>query len=769
MNINSIHRGFWLLVLVLGGLQVATAQTTYLTVGCGGGVPNFTSLRLAFSYVESNTFPGDVDISICSGTYNENAYITGSGLSTPGAKVYVHSATYNPADVTLRPFSLFQPQVLRIHGFQGMEFEGLTLEVATAGTGIRRHVVRTQAAAGDLAFKNCRMLGKRPLGGIYNPENYAVIRAVSLNDPLQLFDCEITGGAMGINVATASGLAILNVQGCHLFNVETDGIRVDVPIFLTQIDDSHINLVGSGDWNGVTTTYGPGTRLFMDSTVIITNGGNRVHGILARAEEVQLTHNAVLMADHSKAFGITLHPEASFVDIADNRVDYPGLMISSIRPDSFMGIQRPPAVLGNNNQLDHLFFEGNEVRCDGADDGQGIYVEFNGEDVNNGVKANGNLVDLDDWGSNVASEIAGIGLRSIVEGEVSSLELSENRVQVKAKGGNFSFGVVVESFYSLDHITCFNNTIHYISTVQGPSGTAWYLRRLQGDVGKNVYLGNNMVSVLRQDNRAVTGLHISMEAASNHYLWHNSVNVYGNHQSYTSWALEVDGSSSGGAVDLQDNIFSNVTDGLAFENQGYLGNWSFSESNCYYVGSGPRIGKWGATTLATLADFQAITPSTWDNLSVDFNPGFVAGDDLHLAAGSSLLGYNGKKLIFGGPTLVLNQDIDGDARTLIDNREIGADEKSLPVVQFPFKTSPPRPVDDALTLFPQPARDKVWIQWEGHPNASFQLFSSSGQFVKSIPTRGTTTELQLDGLSPGLYFLRAQDQECQRQHRLILQ
>lgn len=760
---------FWALFILGFALSFsAQSQTTYLTVGCGGTYPNFPTLRAAFAHVESNYHPADIDISICSGVYWEDAYINATAAIAPGAEIRVHSATLNPADVTIHPFSLFQAQILRINGVKNMKFEGLTLEVNSVGSGLSRHVVRTQGGAGDLHFKDCRLLGITPTMGFYSRNDYSVFRANDLDGMLQFFDCELRDGSQGIYVASGSSNSLLNLQSSLVFGIKGEGVREDVPLFLTQIDDSHINCAGGGDWAAVSTTYGPNTRLFMDSTTVITYGANRCLAVQASAHEIGLRSNTIRMAEHPTVYGINIHPKAAMVDVEDNSIDYPGMMVTTIRPDSFMGIQRVPALFSQNDQLDHLRIAENEVRCNGAKEGMGIFTQMAAEDLNTGLFVQDNEVQLDDFGDENAFWISGIAMRGETGAQLGAWDASGNRVMIEAKDGYVSYGMWLTLHRPNTGPTIYNNNIE-VRVGGTDSTTGLGLAGIRSLTGAKTYVGNNMVSVEGHPNAQTNGVYVHFTTANEYVLWHNSVNVYGPASQFGSDAIHLWGQTYGGTIEFWDNIFSNQTGGRAFHNAIYTGNWIMSESNCYYVNSGANLGSWNGVLIPDLPTFQsAYGAGAWDALSVDFNPNFVAPFDLHLATGSPLLGYNGYHLSFSGPTHPLNWDIDGDGRNPANNREIGADERGLPEYNPDWKTAP-LVTKTALQVYPQPATDAVQIRWEGHAQARYQLWDMAGRLVLDRNPSVSEFSLDLQALKAGIYFLRASEGVESVQQRLIIQ
>lgn len=771
MKTYFISRQFAFLILLLSLSTSGFAQPTNLTVGCGTGIyPDFTSLRSAFQWVETNYFPGDVDISICPGTYYENAYINPFALSGPSHEIRVHSSTYNPADVTIHETTMAQQQVLRINGVNYMDFEGITFEVFTIGTSAQRHAVRTHAGAGNLKFRNCKLMGIMPTSPGYSSDDYSVVAVNSLNGGIQFFNSELSDGAMGLHIqsVTSSSAAIVNFQNSGILQVKGDGIKEDVPVFLTEVNNSYINCYGTGYWNGngITTQYAPNTYLNVTNTSITTFGAYRCHGILAQSHFVSLKDNDIKMAEHNRAFGVTIHGETFDTEVTGNEIDYPGMMYTTVRPDSFMGIQRVSG-LNNNIVLDRIQIDENEVRCNGADEGIGIYTSFILEDLSNGLFVRDNEVFMDNMGAQDAFWIMGIALHNRSSSKQTKAELIGNQVYLKPLNGMISYGIWFSQLRPQGDGLVYNNIVE-MAQAGTDSSTGLGVANVRTAVGGKTYIGNNSVSLESIGNDHTNGLYLHMTNNDNNYtLWHNSVNVHGVPGVKPSDALHIWGYLHGGEIKMINNAFVNTTGGRAFHNALFTGNWTFSNSNCYYSLPGNDLGAWGAAPIPNLSVLQAVSPGSGDLQSVELDPIFAAPNNLHLSGGSPLLGINGILLPFAGPTYELNWDFEGDGRQLTNNREIGCDERGLPELPGMLKTAL-EPLNDAY-VFPNPATDQVQFVWEGHTSVEIELFNQQGVRVQRWSGNLSEQALDLSGFAKGIYILQARDAGSFTTKKLVIQ
>lgn len=768
-----------ILFVLLGFASSVQAQTTYLTVGCGGSYPNFTSLRAAFQWAESTYFPADLDISICPGTYNENAYINTTATTGPGHQIRVHSSTYNPADVVIHPKGPAQAQILYIKGVTNMEFEAITLEVLTAGTGMRRHAVRTINGAGDLTFRNCRLDGVVPTGPGSLPNRFSIVETQNLTGGLKFFDTDLTEGLMGVHIASAGSGTSFEFQNSGIYLVQGSGIRHDAPVDFTYINNSTLSLTGSGTWNGIATQFAPNNTLIISNTNVITYGADRCQAIRAQAGTISLTGNQIRMAEHTKAYGIVLNGDANVAEVTDNSIGYPGGMFTSMVPDSFMGIDRNRASIAGAI-YDRISIEGNTIECSGAKEGMGINVDFASEDLASGLFVNQNQIRLENMGDPNAFWLGGIRLNGTTGTLLHGLEVNENTVYLEPTAGYMSYGIFTYSFSLVEDATYFSNVVE-VAEAGTNVASGMKFQGVRSATDRQLFVGNNSIALQATlPTQDADAIYLSFTTSEDMILWHNSAHVYSkppvNNPEQPTFpapllpntnALYIWGYSLGGDLEMKDNIFSNTAGGLAFHNEHYTGNWIISNSNCYYTPPTVDLGMWGTTPIADLAALQAVSPSSGDLYSVEMDPGFVAYNNLHLSNSSALLAINGLPLAFTGTTYDLNWDFDGEPRIPGNNREIGCDERSGIVVIDPQEKTA-LTVESQSLVYPNPAQNEIRLQWENHPEASICLYDQQGRLLrawKSTPGQ----PLQVDDLPRGIYMLQARSGNDVLTQRIVLQ
>ncbi|MGH1336455.1 MAG: choice-of-anchor J domain-containing protein, partial [Aureispira sp.] len=115
-------------------------------------------------------------------------------------------------------------------------------------------------------------------------------------------------------------------------------------------------------------------------------------------------------------------------------------------------------------------------------------------------------------------------------------------------------------------------------------------------------------------------------------------------------------------INFRNNILATVSGTCFFTTSSV--SMSGMDYNLYYVaGSGDAV-RFGTTTYATLANWQATGVASYDANSVSGNPNFVNG-----VRSSSALPVDA-----GDPTIMLMEDADGDVRPMGAGPDIGADE-----------------------------------------------------------------------------------------------
>jgi parallel beta-helix repeat protein len=196
------------------------------------------------------------------------------------------------------------------------------------------------------------------------------------------------------------------------------------------------------------------------------------------------------------------------------------------------------------------------------------------------------------------------------------------------------------------------------NTIKGDGGTGWYYGVYWSQGGGNnsnhAKLSNNMIQVgWNGASSSYTGIYLS--GAGYIDMYHNTILV-----SSGGSGSEALYATSGGGIQVKNNIFANYTAGYAV----YLGNAftiTNSDNNVLYSPVG-NIG-YVLGNQSTLANWQ--TASGFDANSIDYNPSFFSDNDLHVCSDS--VGNQGT------PLASITMDIDGHARSTTAP-DMGADE-----------------------------------------------------------------------------------------------
>ncbi len=80
------------------------------------------------------------------------------------------------------------------------------------------------------------------------------------------------------------------------------------------------------------------------------------------------------------------------------------------------------------------------------------------------------------------------------------------------------------------------------------------------------------------------------------------------------------------------------------------------------------------------------------------------------------------------------------------------------------------PVSHIAKLFPNPATTQIKVQFEGIPvtNVTIQLVNSNGQVIRQTNTHNQTTDIPLNELISGFYFLKVIGNEYNQIHQFII-
>jgi len=185
-----------------------------------------------------------------------------------------------------------------------------------------------------------------------------------------------------------------------------------------------------------------------------------------------------------------------------------------------------------------------------------------------------------------------------------------------------------------------------------------YMYNCAANSGNPGVIQNNMIYI--GGSSSAYGIYMNGNT-SNYNLYYNTVNCSSSY-SY-SRSLYVN-TSTGSNLRFIDNVFSNLGGGIAFY-ANYPAAIVESDYNDIYS-SGSFIGYWSGNQT-DINNWRIA--SNMDANSLDFDPGFLGGVDLHVGSG----GINNK----GTPIAGITVDFDGETRNTT-NPDIGADEFTPP-------------------------------------------------------------------------------------------
>ncbi len=142
-------------------------------------------------------------------------------------------------------------------------------------------------------------------------------------------------------------------------------------------------------------------------------------------------------------------------------------------------------------------------------------------------------------------------------------------------------------------------------------------------------------------------------------IYHNSVLISG--ASIENSGVCFYTGTTGSDVDIQNNIFANLSGGLTY----YVSKPTVITNSDYnnYYSIGENISLWNGMDIKDIQDLIEVGPG--DSHSISVNPGFISSTDLHTT--SFLLDNKGANL-----TSTILTDIDGESRSTTP--DIGADE-----------------------------------------------------------------------------------------------
>ena len=302
----------------------------------------------------------------------------------------------------------------------------------------------------------------------------------------------------------------------------------------------------------------------------------------------------------------------------------------------------------------------------------------------------GNVITRNVMTATGASRVGRIGMFVAFE---DGIQITENTISgiSSAESGFDAFGIAIgtqslvnssTTGFDVTNATVTRNSIG--SVVQTVTYSAFGIALVSGTSGTNT-VANNMVSGVIANATSgdfVAGMFAIPGAGSTTQIYHNSVSMTGargaDTSQYGSFGLAIGGATDN-PIDVRDNALYNTqtqSGGATTGNSYAIGvgyatfaNLTSNYNDLYVSGAQGRVGITGGSLVNTtgtdrldLAAWQSGTGKDAASESVD--PLFVSTTDLHLQAGSPLLG--------DGILVGINNDFDNDMRD--DLPEIGADE-----------------------------------------------------------------------------------------------
>lgn len=248
---------------------------------------------------------------------------------------------------------------------------------------------------------------------------------------------------------------------------------------------------------------------------------------------------------------------------------------------------------------------------------------------------------------------------------VPGIILRENSIQTRAANG-ILLGYCNRPIIDKNTIT--NTSYHYNftginiiyssngyelsnNTINSPSDGYGVIAYSFSTATDTTLIYNNYISMGSGANTAY-GLYIAN--TSNLHLFHNTIKIRA--VPSLGAAVLIDYLKD---AKIQNNIFVNLSDGIAADIDDYFTPIAFDFNN--YFSKGQQLIKSGSNTYASLADWQ--TNTTYDQHSLNLNP-FFSGTSFQVAQSA----FNNA----GTPTPI-TQDIEGDLRNA-STPDIGADE-----------------------------------------------------------------------------------------------
>ncbi len=229
-----------------------------------------------------------------------------------------------------------------------------------------------------------------------------------------------------------------------------------------------------------------------------------------------------------------------------------------------------------------------------------------------------------------------------------------------------SGGIIVSGLMTNGAI--FNNRVNDILNTNTGGGPVYGISLQASSTTSGLRVHNNFIYDVRGfgngSNVLDNGHGITVLSGGGYGIYYNSINLYNNQTVPGTTTIFYIGTSTGGTIDLRNNIFSNrQNSGTRYAIYNSLTNTVFSNINFNDYYSAGILGFQGVPR-ATIGAWQAATGS--DGNSVAVNPPFISNIDLHQQLLSPLNDQ-------GTPISGITTDFDNDTRSATVP-DIGADE-----------------------------------------------------------------------------------------------
>jgi hypothetical protein len=532
---------------------------------------------------------------------------------------------------------------------------------------------------------------------------------------LTITDVVIFNGS--VNVGTGEGFTSLTnagglfqtlnngiVTGNVTVNITSDLTAETGAIFLNQLNETGagagtytVTIKPSGAARVISGTNGTGALVRLNGADRVTIDGSTSGGT---DRSLTITNNST--ATNTAAIHISsLGAGAGSTDVTIKNTNLSCGADQSTSVNVTYGISQGNALLGNSGaDNDNNSFINNAITKVNV----GIYSsgESAANQVQNTVIAN-NLIGPAAFGADQIGR-AGIIFNLTNNGQVTGNEVrfvGVTDAQTSSGGSYDKFGIT-HAFngwsdttfgdLAVSNTTIARNKVHDIVEENTFSAVGIFMAGGNGaNVTANTTVNNFIWNVRANGTSGDNGVSLGIASGTGDTVAFNSIYMAGDldplaaaASSQSSFGIQIT-STTVVNLNLKNNIsYTDMTSNTATLKHGsikipasFVWGTGGSNYNDFYVPAANTqaiVGRVNLTDAVTLTDWQ--TATSQDANSVSINPPFVSATDLHLQAGSTLLGI-------GTPIAGVTTDIDGQTRDAVP--DIGADEIVsfvAPTVQF---------------------------------------------------------------------------------------